>query len=476
MLFLKEIIELTYLNAKVNNSEKQFVSPKQRTYLGITKAGNDLLGVMFNGAILTFYIDILGMDPELFGIAMIIFAVWNALNDPIFGYMSDKRSKDAGGKRLFFMKLSGPIFVAGFLMFWIAFPSFSQTSFFIFLLIALFIFDTGLTIYGLNLSAILTGQTINTTERTRISVIASVIAFVPVGIAAILPNLVLTSSIAIVYMRLIFIGMAVLAGIFMLIGNVKLREISLESKDIEPLPVWPAIKETFKSKAFILFVIINFMFVAISTNLVGVMPLYFKYIAQINQWQILIVSIPLGVLQIPFYFLYGYLQRKIGLRNSTFIIISVMLIGLLGLFFKTHIVVMAIAYSLSMLMISFWFVIVNPMIGDVADEDEMKTGRRREGMFFGINALITKPASSLITFLFTLIISRFGYDSELAVQSAQAQYGIRLGISILSIVFLALTIAPLIWYPLHGRKLKEIKQELHVKHEQISDLGKENKN
>ena len=106
------------MNAKVNISEKQNVSSRQRTYLGITKAGNDLLGVMFNGAILTFYVDILGMDPELFGIVMIIFAVWNAINDPIFGFMSDKRSRDAGGKRLFFMRLSGPIFVAGMWGYW----------------------------------------------------------------------------------------------------------------------------------------------------------------------------------------------------------------------------------------------------------------------------------------------------------------------------------------------------------------------
>ncbi|NHJ33151.1 MAG: MFS transporter [Asgard group archaeon] len=463
-------------NAKKNNSEKQLVSPRQRSYMGLTKAGGDILGVMFTGALLTLYVDILGMDPEQFGIVMIIFAVWNAINDPVFGYFSDKRSMDSKGKRLYFIRLATPIFLVGFLMFWVAFPSWSSVSLFAFLLIALFIFDTGLTIYGLNLSAILTGQTTSTTERTRISIITSVISFLPVGIAAILPNLVLTSGMAIVYMRLVFIGMTVLAAIFMLIGTIKMREHSLQKEKIEPLPVWPAIKETFKSKTFVFFVIINFMFTAISTNIVGVMPLYFKYIAQLNQWQILVVSLPLGILQIPFYFLYGYLQKKLGLRNSTFIIIGVMLVGFLGLFFQTHIVVIAISYALSMLMISFWFVIVNPMVGNVADEDELKTGRRREGMFFGINALITKPASSLITFFFTLIISRFGYDSELAVQTAQAQYGIRIGLSILSIAFLVLTIAPVIWYPLYGKKLRIIKKELTKKHENESETNNEDKN
>ncbi|MBK5112419.1 MAG: MFS transporter [Candidatus Heimdallarchaeota archaeon] len=461
---------------KGNNAEKQQVSSRQRSYMGLTKAGGDLLGVMFTGALLTFYVDILGMDPELFGIVMIIFAVWNAINDPVFGYISDKKSLDSKGKRLYFIRLAAPIFLVGFLMFWIAFPSWSNVSLFIFLLIALFIFDTGLTIYGLNLSAILTGQTTSTNERTRISIITSVISFLPVGIAAILPNLVLTSEMAIVYMRLIFIGMTVIAAILMLIGTMKMKEHSLRKEKVEPLPVWPAIKETFKSKAFIFFVIINFMFTAISTNLVGVMPLYFKYIAQLNQWQILAVSAPIGILQIPFYFLYGYLQRKLGLRNSVFIIIGVMLVGFLGLFFQTHIVVNAISYALCLLMISFWFVIVNPLVGDIADEDELKTGRRREGMFFGINALITKPASSLVVFFFTLIISHFGYDSDLAVQTAQAQFGIILGLSILSLAFIVLAIVPLIIYPLHGSKLKEIKQELDIRHEKKQEEENEEKN
>ena len=69
------------------NDTKQKVSPKQQTYIGLTKAGGDMLATMVNGALLTFYVDILHMDPELYGIVMIIFAVWNAINDPVFGYI-----------------------------------------------------------------------------------------------------------------------------------------------------------------------------------------------------------------------------------------------------------------------------------------------------------------------------------------------------------------------------------------------------
>ncbi|HUU79134.1 MAG TPA: MFS transporter [candidate division Zixibacteria bacterium] len=451
-------------NTKEIVSKNTQVSSRQQTYIGITKAGGDILGVMFNGALLTFYVDILHMDPELFGIVMIIFAIWNAINDPIFGFMSDKKSMDNRGKRSFFIRFSSPIFFIGFLMFWLASPSMSKAAFFVFLLIALFIFDTGLTIFGLNLSAIQVSQTTDTKERTKIAIIASVISFLPVGIAAILPNIVLTSNIALIYIRLIFIGMGIISVVFMLVGSFKLKELSLEKEGIEPLSIWPAIKETLKMRSFLTFVLVNFMFTAVSFNIVAVMPLYFKYVSQIGDWTVLWVSLPIGLLQVPLYFLYGKIQNKIGIKYSVFLITGIMLVGFIGLFFSRDIYSTTLCYGLCLWMTTFYFIIVNPMVGDIADEDELKTGRRREGMFFGINALITKPASSLIVLFFTLIISYFGYNSELDVQTLEAQFGLRLGLSILSIAFLVAALIPLIFYPLYGEKIAQIKNKLVLKH------------
>jgi len=218
------------------------------------------------------------------------------------------------------------------------------------------------------------------------------------------------------------------------------------------------------------------MFTAVSSHLVAVMPLYFKYILQVGDWTVLYISAPIGVLQIGLYFLYGVIQRKFGLRTSAFIIIGAMILGFTGLFFFQNIVLVTISYALCIWMITFYAVIVNPLVGDVADEDELKTGRRREGMFFGINALITKPSSSLIIFLFTVILEHYGYDSELNVQTAEAQFGIKLGFSILAIAFIVLAIVPMILYPLHGNKIQKVKDELKIKHDEIAGLKLMEKN
>lgn len=445
----------------------QRVSIRQRIYIGITKSGSDVFGVIFMGALFGFYVDIIHMNPINYGTVMIIFAIWNAINDPIFGYMSDKRRMDKRGKRSFFIRLSIPLYFVGFLMFWLVTPGWSQVSLFIFLLVSLFIFDTGLTIAGLNISAIQTDQTSSTNERTRIVLISMLLSMIPVGLASMAPNLVLTSStLSNVDMSLIFVSIGVVALVLMIFGSIKLKEKSLEVKDAEPLAILAAIKETFKSKSFIFFVVFSFMMNAVAINLLAVIPLYYKYVFQLDQIQILIIMVATGVFYIPILFAFEKLQKKIGLRYTFFIVIVLMILGFAGLFFAQSVVFMAICYGVCLSMSTVWWLLVNPMVGDIADEDELKTNNRRDGMFFGTNALITKPAASLIIFVFTAIIQVYGYNSNLNVQSVQAKFGIRLGVGILPLIFLVFALIAIYFYPLHGKKLKQVKVELDDLHKE----------
>jgi MFS family permease len=48
--------------------------------------------------------------------------------------------------------------------------------------------------------------------------------------------------------------------------------------------------------------------------------------------------------------------------------------------------------------------LTNVLFAQVADEDELRSGVRREGAFFGVNALITKPAQSVALALSPFIL------------------------------------------------------------------------
>ena len=106
------------------------------------------------------------------------------------------------------------------------------------------------------------------------------------------------------------------------------------------------------------------------------------------------------------------------------------------------------------------------MNGDVVDFDEHKTGLRREGMYAGINSLITKPAISIAQWALLTIIAAYGYDQTLAkgMQSASAQTGILVGWLAPTGTLLLICFFVLVLYPLAGKAWEAIKQELALVH------------
>lgn len=62
---------------------------------GNTSAG--LLGAAFSTFIIFFYVDKLNMPAELIGIGMAFYGVWAAINNPVFGYISDRTNSKKSG-------------------------------------------------------------------------------------------------------------------------------------------------------------------------------------------------------------------------------------------------------------------------------------------------------------------------------------------------------------------------------------------
>ena len=132
-----------------------------------------------------------------------------------------------------------------------------------------------------------------------------------------------------------------------------------------------------------------------------------------------------------------------------------------------------------------------PMInGDVIDKDEIDNGHRREGVYAGINSLITKPAQSIAIALFPLMLATFfGFDKTLkmpvlnadgtqkiygsgvaavttdwANQPATAKNGFFLCWMIITSVLLILSFIAMWCYPLHGKVWNEEKAKLAKLH------------
>jgi len=102
------------------------------------------------------------------------------------------------------------------------------------------------------------------------------------------------------------------------------------------------------------------------------------------------------------------------------------------------------------------------MLPDVVEFDEAKTGERREGIFYGMWAFITKFTNALGIAASGWSLALFGYIPGIA-QSQNALMGIRLFFCIVPSVVILLSLPLLIWYPItrqsHARLLAELKAQ-----------------
>ena len=117
------------------------------------------------------------------------------------------------------------------------------------------------------------------------------------------------------------------------------------------------------------------------------------------------------------------------------------------------------------------------LLADVIDKDELQTGYRREGAYFGSAAFFTKPAQSLAAGIVALVFMLTGYDQYSNIQTPLAQWGIKLTIGLIPALILIIGVLALRRFPIDGstEEYKELKKKLEALHdEKLERLKKSN--
>ncbi len=444
------------------------VSKKQKILLAFNPMGYNICGGLIGGSFLKFFVDIIGLEAIWFGIAYFIYGIWNAVNDPFIGIWSDRKEPKAGkGKRKPFFRRSIPIALFSmFLMIFIS-PSWDDLTIFIVLLVGLIIYDVGGTIFYINQNALNIAITDDPNERASISTLTSLIGQINGALIGAIPFLFLTGDFPYEFIIVLF-SSAVLLGMGLLTyTSSKIQEpIEIYGKPKEHLPMKKALKETLKSKAFICFVIVAFSMTGIGSAFGATILFYLNDVYGYHGFEALFPAMFAGLVEIPTMPLIYYINKRFGVRSTLFIFLWVMFLGFLGFYFKPDFWVLVFFYWCILTGFNSMGIVSNAAYGDITDEDELKTGERREGMYLGIASIFTIPASSIFVFLFTLFLTMFGYDGEAVVQTETALYGIRLGTSLLPMIFLAIGAITLYFYPFHGEPYREMKAEIRKLYEE----------
>lgn len=456
------------------------VDKAARLHYGLSMLGLSTLSGVFASLLIMFYQDYFGISAKWITIAFIVYAVWNAVNDPIFGQLTDStRSKH--GRRIPFMRYTAPFFALTFIAVWFVPEKSSDMTKFIWMLVSMILYDSCFTIIGLVHSALMPEMTESLEERSRLQVSSSLFGLLGTALGFVIPDLVRPKAgsmdTSLWPLRLAMIGLAVVCALLIWIATYKIKERPEFSQVDKPIPLKEALKATLTNKNFIIFDIANFMAVFMFSICMGAIFYVSDYVTQSSSLYILAaLFIPLAI-SVP---LTKYALKRFESVGTFQVYMVICGVGLL----LTALLPPAWIY-LGMAIVGFGYagilVGLNLSLGTIIDEDEVRTGVRREGSYFGANALITKPAESIAAPLTAAVLAATGFITResnagqiFLNQPDSAIWGIRMIIGLIPGIAMLLGAAVLLFFPLKGQKLKDMKAkvlEMHAEKEaQLAEL------
>jgi len=376
----------------------------------------------------------LGLSAFWLGVILIIPRLWDALSDPVIGHLSDNTRTRWGRRRPYL--LIGGILVAVFfvVMWWIPkgdrvrvwFPS--ETGFqafqLVYILFSLLLFFTACNVFEIPHGALGMEMTTDYHERTRLF---SAKSFVGNLFAMSTPWLFALANMKLFKgtgneadgMRYVSIMVAALIIPLSVWWTFKLREPRfVKAEKHERTPFWKDMKRTASNRNFVMLTLTVFT-LAMGFNFVQLLgsyiPIFYvfagnkvagAYLLGINGtiWAIT------GLLAV---FLLNWISPKVGKRNTLAISILLMCLAQLSKIvcynpsFPYLIIIPTVLLSAGML---FFFTLGSSMVGDICDEDELKTGYRAEGSYYAIFWWLIKMGTAFASFVAGALIVLTAFD------------------------------------------------------------------
>lgn len=388
----------------------------------LSYASGDIYGggafMIFSLLYMNFLVLVEGLPVVATTIIIFIGKLWDAITDPIVGRISDKTRSRFGRRRIFFLIGILPVFLS-FVMLFYSFGMDSVTVKVIYYTFAYMFFGTAFTIVMVPYNAILSDMTSDYNERTSFTTMRMVFSGAASLLAAVIPGLIIKAigggqngpaqKPGYLVMALIF---GVLFGISWLIAFLGTREKeNLPEPEKATLKSWMSV---FSNKAYRNFLGI-FLSFQVAVDLVLALFIFYIDIVVLKYRSYELVVGMLLVFSIIFMTIMGAVAKKRGKAFPLYIGIPVWILSTLSFIwvdsntpvFVLCILAVLIAVGSAAGNLSTW-----AMLTDIYDIDEIRTGKRREGVYSGITTFLRKFASGVAVLLMGFGLGALGFDQN----------------------------------------------------------------
>uniref|UniRef100_A0A8V0Z8W6 Transmembrane protein 180 n=1 Tax=Gallus gallus TaxID=9031 RepID=A0A8V0Z8W6_CHICK len=407
------------------------IHPNALAY-SMTTLGAGMMNSVFNFYYVKLFLNRYRISEVAFHQAQVVFMIWNAINDPLFGYIQDNSKLPCCSRRQFSILYGAPLYALAFLLPWFPWRHYEEGDWLsgLHLIIALCAFDGLLTFVLLAQCALF--AEISTRHESRLQLIKYNQVATLIGSTSVLfCGLISDNMENFAYFQAFAVLIAALATACMYYtgkystSQYEQRGIPAENADRgngDRALSWSSVisltKQIMTEKNFVFFVTMNFFQVfhlafcnnfmmifadnlipkdVLSSSLRSIM-----YGAGFICPQCLVLLSHASLKKFGYYRIILFSFYFEGVAAAVMFVLGPGHYHLLAFYLTTNMVIVQASFSL-----------FNLPLADIVDADLIKHKRRSplSSMVFGTNALFTKPAQSLAPMLVVTILNQFGYEN-----------------------------------------------------------------
>jgi len=409
--------------------------------------------------LLIFYTDVFGISPAVAGSIFLFSKVWDAVSDPIMGYITDRTNSRWGKKRPYIFFGAVPLGISIFLLF--AAPGLQGNLKIIYALLTFLLFCTAITVTNVPYGSLTAAMTTDSNERSSISGYRMTFALLgtlfAAGITKLLVSLFPDEITGFRCVSAIF-GIMVIIILWITFFSTKERVVTEREERVSFIENFRVI---IRNKPFIILTFSTLLFMIAMNLMAIIVNYYFKYNLN-NEAMIPVAFLSIfltAALLIP---LYVYISKKKSKKYGLNIGMGVLVLSLLILFFfgEKNIIYTIIILIIAGAGLSAVFLFPWAMIPDTVEYSEWKTGLRREGIIYGFFWVSFKIGTAIAGFIAGWGLDLSGYVNNV-IQSETSLLGIRLMISFIPILFIISGIILISFYPIDAAFHKKIIKEIN---------------
>ncbi|HZP41542.1 MAG TPA: glycoside-pentoside-hexuronide (GPH):cation symporter [Candidatus Binatia bacterium] len=385
----------------------------------------------FQYYLLPLYTDVVMLPPLLAGVGKMLGFLWDGVNDPVSGYLSDRTRSRLGRRRPFLLGTAVPLGIA-FGCLWSPPPSLGTRAGFVFMVLALMIYDTFYSLYSTPYMALGAELSRDYHERTKISASRSFFHVVGLLLGGVVPGAVLAGypdapatgfAVAGVGLGAFMIVVALTTGAF-------IREVpppeALKRRSLGAFV--DGLRVTLRNRPFRI-LISTFAFILLAGGLSQTLvPYAFTYWLGMPSAtsKVILVYLTASVLSLPLWTrLAGRFGKDVALKLcmawATLVLLSLPFALAPGMG-RPRLVAFLLLAGLGN---GGWAVLPVAITADIVDHDELDTDERREGAYFGVWTLVMKLSTALSSGIVGLALQLLGYVPN-QPQTATTIFGIRM--------------------------------------------------